>query len=837
MRAGFIFGNKLSLEENKLFDNSHITYFVCDLLNKKLLTRNDIISALSEHLDVKINIGLFHSYLTSTFVERDGLYSINELQKVALEKVSKYETELFVLKWDQETEIFEKIGEFIKYNRFDVEKAFYYSIATDKIRNHKDTELSLGIFFDLIINKDKYFRMLDEAIDNIDSFYNNLSMKVVFENKVVLDLCFANGVYNIVDLKDLSLESVFTLFSIDIEACIKLISQLGENSKLSFKEDLKAAFTELTVRELDVLSKRNGFDFEPLTLDETGQIYGLTRERCRQIEVKATSKILKKSQRFRNQLLTLFIVLTVPEERRYISIETFNEYMGSELLTKYYLFVIENGFYDLKFSSELKIVYNSTLVSTEELFNEVIGVYGPYIFKSDYEVLNQFEKSVIDNYYREYYKDFYLLKGYSTKELIGLMIDEVFPEGYKIGDATDYNLLSTCFKEKYNTDDMPLDRSIVGFLDRLNYCQIGKGKYKNRQLCPQLPQEMLDSMINYILLNKPTVYYQSIFEEFKTQLIEMGIDNYFYLKGLLDQYLPEDFKTKRNYIICGNEIITGYEAMLQYIHTFNGKFSINELREKYPGVKDYTFYNLLINESGNGLIWLANKNLIYIDKVVISEDSIKQLKKFIDDLFVQLETETTSSRKIYARLSLTNKSLLESLKIATDNFSIFSLIKYWFKDEYGFNRPLVSKSKDINVSTYSLITNYVNSLDSFNAKGVHNYCSKMNIGGLYSYLSFMEDMSDNFVQANIDTMYKKEKMAISNSHLNDFKGMMELIFSRFDFINTRQFNGYQMLPNVPYHWNKYLLVGIIRSYFSDEYVVENTETSYDLTDFIIRRSK
>ena len=113
----------------------------------------------------------------------------------------------------------------------------------------------------------------------------------------------------------------------------------------------------------------------------------------------------------------------------------------------------------------------------------------------------------------------------------------------------------------------------------------------------------------------------------------------------------------------------------------------------------------------------------------------------------------------------------------------------------------------------------------------------MNIGGLYSYLSFIEDMSDNFVQVNIDTMYKKEKIPITDEQLKEFKGMLELIFSRFESIDTRYFNGYQMLPNIKYHWNKYLLAGIVRSYFSDDYEIENTDSAYDVTDFIIRRNK
>ena len=42
------------------------------------------------------------------------------------------------------------------------------------------------------------------------------------------------------------------------------------------------------------------------------------------------------------------------------------------------------------------------------------------------------------------------------------------------------------------------------------------------------------------------------------------------------------------------------------------KFTLEDLRFRFEGVKDYTFYNVLYNEINNGLIWLASKKFIYI---------------------------------------------------------------------------------------------------------------------------------------------------------------------------------------------------------------------------------
>lgn len=62
-----------------------------------------------------------------------------------------------------------------------------------------------------------------------------------------------------------------------------------------FKEDiLIALFSCLSPREIEILRMRHGVDVDhPMTLQEIGDIKGLTRERIRQIEAKALKKLRK----------------------------------------------------------------------------------------------------------------------------------------------------------------------------------------------------------------------------------------------------------------------------------------------------------------------------------------------------------------------------------------------------------------------------------------------------------------------------------------------------------------------------------------------------------------
>ena len=58
------------------------------------------------------------------------------------------------------------------------------------------------------------------------------------------------------------------------------------------KEQVRSVLTSLSERERNVLEMRFGFrDGKTHTLEEVGQMFGVTRERVRQIEAKALRKL------------------------------------------------------------------------------------------------------------------------------------------------------------------------------------------------------------------------------------------------------------------------------------------------------------------------------------------------------------------------------------------------------------------------------------------------------------------------------------------------------------------------------------------------------------------
>jgi RNA polymerase primary sigma factor len=66
--------------------------------------------------------------------------------------------------------------------------------------------------------------------------------------------------------------------------------------KATLDEEIKELLSELPPREQEILRLRFGFDHAPKTLEEIGQLLGISRERVRQLEKRAMDVLRAKAK-------------------------------------------------------------------------------------------------------------------------------------------------------------------------------------------------------------------------------------------------------------------------------------------------------------------------------------------------------------------------------------------------------------------------------------------------------------------------------------------------------------------------------------------------------------
>lgn len=716
------------------------------------------------------------------------------------------------------------------YDKF-IDSVVMYLILKSKTYNY-DKEETLIYIYNYIKNFEENYNKLLTNIDKIKKNYYTLSLFNIFSfDNIDKTLLIKNNINTIKDFVNLNLYTIMYVISSDYENYLKNIESFG----ISIKKIIDDAFSVIEEKNLEIIIRRNGYiDSNRCTLEQIGSELNVTRERIRQLEAKNLKKISLIAADNYNILISFFNS-ELGKRKPYITLDKLvNKYDDSFINKILLLFEYGNG--NVVYDSTYQIIYDKSINNIDNMINDVMNKIGIVAEPSELEKSDLFTLNVIKNNYKEVTKELYLKKGCIYRDLYLVLLEELFPKGYRAGNDEDYDIFVKTVNERYKiNENIPSKHSLEAMIGRGNFIQSDRGEYISNKYAINLEKEMIDKILSYISENEFT-YYNAIFEKFSSELKKVGIKNRYYLKGCIDKHLPSDMTTKRDYIVCGDTNKTPYEIILNQLHSFEGKFTRKELQKIFPGIKDYTIYNFLYSEIEKGLIWISSNEFIYASKYNIDENTKTELKTFIDNLFSSLNTKLVTSKKIYAKLQLTNKELYKKLNLTNGHFELFSVIKAIYNNYY-YSRPYIFLEENAYNTRSTIIQDYVRQYDSFNFKMIQDYQSKMNIGGLYSYLEFMENMSDEYVQVDIDEMVKIEKLNLNEVTIKEIKRVIDLILDNFNVIETSKFNAYSLLPKISYVWNKYLLVGIIRSYLSEYYDIKNTENTYSNTDFEVRRSK
>ncbi|MBR5341630.1 MAG: hypothetical protein IK151_06870 [Erysipelotrichaceae bacterium] len=707
-----------------------------------------------------------------------------------------------------------------------------------------DLDSCIDICIDIDNNIDYYTDILSDSVNRIDKSNSNLSCSTYINNTFILQLLGTQDIKTVGDIINSRIDNLIVSFSPDLLGCIGEIDTISESITSFTVDAIQKVFNEaFDERTLEILYRRNGFlTGESETLEALGSRYDLTRERVRQVESKGNQRI-KAFSRSLEQSVKMFFRMHINEEGfSYRTLHEICDDVEDPTLVYNACLLLHHMNINYKYDHRYSLVYDTDIIEISDIEKMVEDKYGKLMTQKQYNSATDLEKEIIDSIYSIYGKDrnMYRLKRFNRTSYLVDLIAELFSQGYGLYSDEDYDRLISEYKNRLGEEvEIPSKPAIRGLLGRDIFCLYDRGKYMLRSECGEIPVEILERIIEFIHNHLPMVDYDSIYTTFEHELNYIGINNKYHMKGLLDPLLPEDLTTRRDYITTAENQISSTEARKQYMRSFEGPFTLNDLLKKYPGVKPYVFNFLLYEEGKNGLIQIDTQKYIYSDHAAITEDQKERLKEIIENLFETNKTRILSSRKVYAKLRISYPDLLQELDVVTNQYAMFSVIKYALGDEYYFDRPFISKDAfdEKGITTKGLIVNYVKSYEIIDYDLYKNYCLKMNIPFMYTFMSLVDELQDEYVQLDGRRIIRKSELNLSDKTVNEIRQILEMIFGRTAEINTASFTGYALLPQIKYQWNKHVFAGIVRSYLSDICEVENIMKGAlsEAIDYKIRR--
>ncbi len=765
-------------------------------------------------------------------------YEMIKTDKIEAKYINKFNHYCNIIKHNclkESDELLEKIlsilsGSVIDLNYLLCLLTCYFNLEVNKC------ELLYAFFYNTFHHIESHINSLEDEIKKVSTDFDSINVDFLTNDSRILDLLYYIGCFKIGDLKKVNKDKIICICSPIIEELFAKIKMLSDDIDIKMSIVCSNAYNKLSDDDKYILINRFNINkSDRKTLEEIGSELKLTRERIRQKAKKILIRLFDNNTSLELEMITKLLFERSNNKKEYISKEHIIDYDIDEICKIVILVYMENISKSIVYDSEYDLIYNAEITNLEKLINEKKSELGEIVLKEEYDAIDCFSKRVVDEYYRAYEK-YYILKELRESYIYAKTAMDIFPKGFKISDNTQYELFCKKLYEDYGLEfeKVPNQHSLESLLVRQGFVLCDSGTYMSSELSISLPDELLGRILDYIEKNKPAVFYSNIYSEFERELKELQINNVFYLKGCLDSKLPEGFHTQRNYIIAEGETVYVWEMVVNYMRSLENAFTKEDIKNKFPGVVDYVLSSYLYWEQKKDLVWLGNDAYIYRNCINYNESDIKEIREFILKLFEQLDSDIITSRKVYAKMSFSNKEMLEKLYGKYGHTAVFSILEK-ILPEFYYDRPVISKNPIVSASREYIVKQYLEKFDQFDSKMLNNYLNKMNIGNIYSYLEFMENMSDSYVQIDIGTMVKRDKFNVDNITINKIKKIIDMMYLNVDEIDTRKFDGYLLFPDIGYKWNKYLLVGIVRTYLGNYFEIINTSNMYNTTEFIIRR--
>lgn len=542
------------------------------------------------------------------------------------------------------------------------------------------------------------------------------------------------------------------------------------------------------------------------TLEETGQKLNVTRERVRQLEAKAI-RIFSASQRQYNAIRLISADRNGDDVLTYSELQ---EYFGENTDFLVYIFASLNSF-GYNYDKSLKIftigtedVYNQSIAFIEEnvpdVFDEKALTTILRIAKEEYGISEELLKGVIDDQYSHTGSSYH--RSRLTKRTIYTeVISKHFPNGIRVYDKEEMSLFRKYTEEMFGDISLPqVDRSIAARIADISVlCDRGKYKLKQEKY---LPDDLTNRIEKYIDNNDSVVFmFSTIFMEFEDELLSHGIDNRYYLQGVLRECFGSKYYFTRDYISKDSEFTSVSSEIIRFVKKYKTPVDKRVVYDNFPGVSEIVFAFSLGDPS---IINLFGK-YIHKDNVVLHDYDhnylLETLEHFVSD------GKTHHCKELFEYINKDQPSLLKRYYVLY-NFGLFSLLECFFGEEYNFERPYISRS-DVSIERGNeQLLDFIYKHDCLLISSITDMSRKLHIS-IYSILEYINNINDAYLMVNIDSIATYDYIGIDEIIAQKVE---DLIVSDLGnqpvYVNELQ--SIHMLPKINVDWNEWLVYSVLK---------------------------
>lgn len=551
------------------------------------------------------------------------------------------------------------------------------------------------------------------------------------------------------------LSSIVNSIDADDPSCILLAERFLKWCAYDLEAQINELFEKLYSNERikQVVEARS----QKKTLNDVGNQLGVTRERARQIELKA----VRSFSRFQSQIRIMGKLYAEQNGQGIITQEDIEEISGRNAAALIFLLrQTESTFYSYDTTLDAFVVGDSDLATR---IQDYVDTLPDVIHKRDLQNILESAKQEEDldpAYLEKAIAEAYRLTGdvyhkarLSLKSIYEGTLQTYYPGGIHVYDDDEIATLRNRITEEYGDIALPENNRAIAARIASIGTLAGRGIYIAKRK-KWISKELEHKLIDFIESNdSPVLLIGMIFTEFEDELQAEGIDNRYFLQGVLRELYGDRLYFRRDYVSRDKDFTSIYSSIIAFIKQHQYPVKKEEIQEKFKGITEIV---IALATSDSDILNYFGEYL-HGSRLIIHEDERLYLLNYLNTC---LSDNTAHHIKdIYSALT-ESKPEIFSRNAATAPYCVFSVLEYLFRDRFQFSRPYVAKNGVEIGRPIERLQEMIYGEDEFMLNDISIFARDNHIQ-LYSILDFINSLNDRFLMKNSDAIISIEKAGLN----------------------------------------------------------------------------
>lgn len=542
------------------------------------------------------------------------------------------------------------------------------------------------------------------------------------------------------------------------------------------------------------------------TLEQVGNVLGVTRERVRQIEMKVKRTFTRLHSRIR-------IISKVAAERNgdtVLSPAEISRFCGNSSTELLYLLQSYEGTnYTYDKQLDVFIVGDDSLHDRVDAYLEAL----PNIVAADqFEQLTltaeedesipreMFEKAFFESYRKT--GAVYHRSRLSLAIICRDILDKHFPEGMHVYDPVDIAKFREFVVADYGDVRLPEnDRALTARISGVGIL-CGRGMYRAKKK-QYMPKVLLEKIYEYIASNDSQVFLTgSLFNIFEEDLLAAGVDNRYYLQGILHEVFADKFTFRRDYISKDANITSVYTAIVNFINKAKYPVSKLQIQNEFPGITDIVialavsdpevlnYFGEYLHASNLHLTDTEQQYLYDVVSRIVSDNMSHHVKDFYEVISREKPEILTRNAILYP-------------------FGAYSLLEYLFREQFQFLRPYVASIGTEIGRAGERLKELIYSTDRISIADIRDF-AKENRFQIQSMIDYANACNDEFLLVDKDTLMRIDKIQITETTAKQIEDCVAQAVTQTTPIY--QLSVWKVLPALSVPWTDWLLYSVLNKW-------------------------